>query len=232
MRHKTVILHLEFLNIAYMNIAAYIDHTVLKQTTTLIDIKNLCEEAKQYNFASVCIPPCFITNAVKCLQQTKIPIATVVGFPWGYNTLASKAAEMEEAIALGATEIDAVVNIAAIKSGNISYVETEIATLSSIAKARQVVLKIIIESGVLTNDEIITCCQIVNEYPVHFLKTSTGFAEKGATVEAVTLFKAHLYNNIKIKASGGIRTRQDALTYINLGVQRLGSSSGVAIVNS
>jgi deoxyribose-phosphate aldolase len=215
-----------------MNIASYIDHTVLKQTTTVADIKKCCEEAKQYNFASVCIPPSFIANAANYLQHTAIPIATVIGFPWGYNTITNKAAEMEEAIALGAKEIDAVVNIAAIKSGNVVYIETEIATLSNIAKAKHVVLKIIIETGVLTNNEIIQCCQIVNEYPVHFLKTSTGFAEIGATPEAVTLFKTYLHNNIKIKASGGIRTKQDAINYINLGVQRLGSSSGVAIVNS
>jgi deoxyribose-phosphate aldolase len=215
-----------------MNIASYIDHTILKQTTTQADIIKLCQEAIQYQFASVCIPPCFIPNAKKYLQQSTLPVATVVGFPWGYNTIATKAYEMEQAIALGATEIDAVVNIAAIKSGNMAYIEEEIGALANISHKQNIVLKIIIESGILTNHEIICCCEIVNEYPIHFLKTSTGFAEKGATIEAVTLFKTHLHKHIKIKASGGIKTKEDALQYINMGVQRLGSSSGVAIVNS
>jgi deoxyribose-phosphate aldolase len=214
-----------------MSIAKYIDHTVLKPTTLLEDIKKACGEAVQYGFVAVCIPPYFISAASGILKGTQIKIATVIGFPFGYNHISAKVIETEEAIKDGANEIDMVMNIAALKNKDFKYLEKEVENILNISKAGNALLKIIIEIGLLSNEEIIKCCELYKNYPVDFLKTSTGYAEKGASVEAVTLMRQYLPPQIQIKASGGIKTFEFANALINAGATRLGCSAGVAIVN-
>ena len=214
-----------------MSIAKYIDHTVLKPTTSLEDIKKLCSEAVKYSFAAVCIPPYFVSTASGILKGTQIKIATVIGFPFGYNHYLAKTVEAQEAIRDGANEIDMVMNIAAFKNKDFQYLEKEIENILRISKSGNALLKIIIESGLLSSEEIIKCCELYKNYPVDFLKTSTGYAEKGASVEAVTLMKQHLPEQIQIKASGGIKTFEFANALINAGATRLGCSAGIAIVN-
>jgi deoxyribose-phosphate aldolase len=214
-----------------MSIAKYIDHTVLKPTTLLEDIKKVCGEAVQYGFAAVCVPPYFVSAASNILKGTQIKIATVIGFPFGYNHFSAKAVEAEEAIKDGANEIDMVMNIAAFKNKDFKYLEKEVENILKITKVGNTLLKIIIEIGLLSNEEIIKCCELYKNYPVDFLKTSTGYAEKGASVEAVTLMRQHLPPQIQIKASGGIKTFEFANALINAGATRLGCSAGVAIVN-
>ena len=213
-----------------MSIAKYIDHTVLKPTTSLADIEKVCSEAIQYGFAAVCIPPYFVSAASGILKSTQIKIATVIGFPFGYNHYLAKAVETEEAITDGANEIDMVMNIAAFKNNDFQYLEKEIENILSISQT-DTLLKIIIETGLLSNEEIINCCEFYKNYPVDFLKTSTGYAEKGASVEAVSLMRQHLPQQIQIKASGGIKTIEFANALINAGATRLGCSASVAIVN-
>ena len=214
-----------------MSIAKYIDHTVLKPTTSLEDIEKVCTEASQYGFAAVCLPPYFVLAASGILKGTQIKIATVIGFPFGYNHYLAKAVETEEAITDGANEIDVVMNIAAFKNKDFQYLEKEVENILSISKTANTLLKIIIETGLLSNEEIIKCCELYKNYPVDFLKTSTGYAEKGASVEAVSLMRQHLPDQIKIKASGGIKTFEFANALINAGATRLGCSASVAIVN-
>ena len=213
-----------------MSIAKYIDHTVLKPTTSLADIEKVCSEAIQYGFAAVCIPPYFVSAASGILKSTQIKIATVIGFPFGHNHYLAKAVETEEAITDGANEIDMVMNIAAFKNNDFQYLEKEIENILSISQT-DTLLKIIIETGLLSNEEIINCCEFYKNYPVDFLKTSTGYAEKGASVEAVSLMRQHLPQQIQIKASGGIKTFEFANALIAVGATRLGCSASVAIVN-
>ncbi len=213
-----------------MSIAQYIDHTILKPTTTNEDIEKLCKEAKEFSFAAVCIPPFFVSKASSLLNGTTIKTATVIGFPFGYSHYAAKALEAKKAIADGANEIDMVMNIAAFKNKDYDYLKTELETVLAITQKGNAAIKIIIESGVLTNEEIIMCCKQYKNYPIDFLKTSTGYAEKGASVEAVTLMRKNLPENIKIKASGGIKTFDFANALIEAGASRLGCSASVAIV--
>ena len=214
-----------------MSIAKYIDHTILKPTTSLEDIEKVCNEAVQYGFAASCIPPYFVAAASRILKGTQIKIATVIGFPFGYNHYLAKTVETEEAIKDGANEIDMVMNIAAFRNKDFQYLEKEIEKILNVSKASNALLKIIIETGVLSNEEIIKCCELYKNYPVDFLKTSTGYAEKGASVEAVTLMRQHIPERIQIKASGGIKTFQFATALINAGATRLGCSAGVTIIN-
>ena len=214
-----------------MSIAQLIDHTVLKPTTTAADIEKLCTEAAQYGFATVCVPPYFVAAAKGFLNISGgIGVATVIGFPFGYSVIAAKAAEVEEAIANGADELDMVINLAALKAGNWDYLQKEIETISNLTHKGGKTLKLIIESGILTDAEIIQCCELYQKYPVQFLKTSTGYAERGATVEAVQLMRQHLPSTIQIKASGGIKTLAFAQQLVDAGATRLGCSASVAIV--
>ncbi len=214
-----------------MNIASYIDHTILKATTTLDDVKKVCAEARQYHFAAVCIPPPFVRNAVTILNESSVKVATVIGFPFGYSVSKAKVFEMQQAIQDGADEIDVVINLIALKSGQWSYLENEMKWLVEAAHKNERLIKVIIESGVLSTEEIIECCKIYSALNVDFLKTSTGYAEKGASVEAVQIMRAHLPEHIKIKASGGIRDYEFAKKLVDAGADRLGCSAGVAIVN-
>ena len=213
-----------------MSIAHFIDHTILKPTTTLADIEKVCDEARQYRFAAVCVPPYYVSDAKEILRSSPVKLATVIGFPFGYNDYKAKAAEIKQAIADGADELDVVINLAAFKSNDMAYLESEVKKLSAITQENFKVLKLIIESGILSREEIIKCCELYQHFPVDFLKTSTGYAETGATLEAVQTMRKHLPRHIQIKASGGIKSFAFARQLIDAGATRLGCSASVAIV--
>jgi deoxyribose-phosphate aldolase len=213
-----------------MNIAPYIDHTLLKQTATLSEIENLCKEAMEYKFAAVCVPPLYVKKAKEFLGDPEIKVATVIGFPFGYCAIEAKVAEIVLAVVDGADELDMVVNISAIKNGDWNFLANEINTVLPIIKNKNKIIKVIIESGVLTDDEIIKCCDMYGAAGVDYVKTSTGFAEKGASIHAVELIRTHLADSVKIKASGGIRSYSFAKELINAGANRIGCSASVQIV--
>ncbi len=218
-----------------IKIASYIDHTLLKPTATHIDINKICNEALVYGFAAVCVPPPLVRVA-RSLVQTDIPdtrtvkVATVIGFPFGYSTTKAKLAEVAQAIADGADELDIVISLVALKEGDWAQLEEEMRVLTERAHAAGKIVKVIIESGILTDEEIIKCCSIYSRVGVDFLKTSTGYAEKGATVAAVRLMREHLPPRVKIKASGGIRDYVFAAALVEAGADRLGCSASVEIV--
>ncbi len=214
-----------------MKINQYIDHTILKPTTLIADIEKLCSEAIQYQFVAVCIPPNFIKKAKTLTNGSSVKVATVIGFPFGYSAIEAKLAEVLLAIVDGADELDIVINISAIKNNDWEYLANEINHLLPIIKQNNRGVKIIIESGVLTDEEIIKCCHLYGVAGIDYLKTSTGYAEKGATVEAVKLFRANLPPQVQIKASGGIRDYTFAKQLIDAGATRLGCSASVSIVN-
>ena len=214
-----------------MNIAEYIDHTLLKPTTTLAEIQQLCAEAKQHQFAAVCVPPPLVRNAKTFLKETEVKVATVIGFPFGYSSGKAKIFENQQAIEDGAHEVDMVINLIALKQGAWNYLEKEVQYIVEAAHKNNRVLKVIIETGVLTNDEIIKCCGLYSKAGVDFVKTSTGYADKGADPAIVQLMRENLPSNIKIKASGGIKTYDFALQLIGAGADRLGCSASVAIIN-
>jgi len=214
-----------------MSLNKYIDHTILKPTCLVADIEKLCAEAKQYDFAAVCVPPNFVKLAKEKLLGTTVQVATVIGFPFGYSATEAKIAEIILAMVDGADELDVVANISAIKNADWSAIADEINHIMPIIRSKNKVVKIIIESGVLTNDEIIKCCDIYGIAGIDYLKTSTGYAEKGASVEAVKLFRKHLPDQVQIKASGGIRDYAAAKLMIDAGATRIGCSAGVAIVS-
>ena len=195
------------------------------------DIEKLCAEAKQYDFAAVCVPPNFVKLAKEKLVGSTVQVATVIGFPFGYSATEAKIAEIILAMVDGADELDVVANITAIKNGDWSAIADEINHIMPIIRSKGKVVKIIIESGVLTDDEIIKCCDIYGIAGIDYLKTSTGYAEKGASVEAVKLFRKHLPDQVQIKASGGIRDYATAQLMIDAGATRIGCSAGVAIVS-
>jgi len=213
-----------------MHINRYIDHTILKPTTLIADVEKLCAEARQYAFAAVCIPPNFVKTAKSLLQESTVKTATVIGFPFGYSAVEAKIAETVLAMVDGADELDVVANISAIKNGDWLYIANEINHLMPVIKSKHKTIKVIIESGVLTNDEIIKCCDIYGAAGIDYLKTSTGYAEKGSTVEAVQLFRRYLPGQVQIKASGGIRDYAFAKQLIEAGATRLGCSASVAIM--
>jgi deoxyribose-phosphate aldolase len=213
-----------------MNIAPYIDHTILKQTTTLGEVEKVCKEAVEYGFAAVCVPPLYVKKAKEFLGESRIKVATVIGFPFGYCAIEAKVAEIVLAIVDGADELDMVVNISAIKNGDWNFIANEINTVMPIVRNKNKVIKVIIESGILTEEDIIKCCDIYGAAGVDYVKTSTGFAEKGASIHDVQLIRAHLADSIKIKASGGIRSYSFAKELINAGANRLGCSASVQIV--
>ena len=211
-----------------MKINTYIDHTLLKADATLAQIQQLCEEAKTYQFASVCIPSYFVADAYKILRQTNVKVCTVVGFPLGNSSTETKVREAQIAIENGAEEIDMVINQAAIKSNKWDDVQSDISQVKVVTG--NYILKVILETCNLTDEEIARACQEADRAGADFVKTSTGFASGGATVEAVQIMKANISANVKIKASGGIRDLETVQKYIDLGVSRIGASSGVAIM--
>jgi deoxyribose-phosphate aldolase len=213
-----------------MNIAPYIEHTLLKPTATWPEIANLCKEAMEYGFAAVCVPPLYVKKATELLTNSEVKTATVIGFPFGYTAIEAKVAEIVLAIVDGADELDMVVNISAIKNEDWTFIANEINTIMPIVKNKNKVIKVIIESGVLTDDEIIKCCDIYGAAGVDYVKTSTGYAEKGASIHAVQLIRTHLSDAVKIKASGGIKSYSFAKELINAGANRLGCSGSIKIV--
>lgn len=213
-----------------MNIAAYIDHTMLKPATTAGDIERLCKEAKEYQFAAVCVPPFYVKSAQALLQDSSVKIATVIGFPFGYSSTASKLQEIEEAIKDGATELDIVINLAALKNGDWDLINKEVKACVQFIHAHEKVMKLIVESGVLTDEELIRTCNIVSDNKVDFIKTSTGYAEAGVALHAVEVMRKNIAGDIRIKASGGIRTFSFAKALIDAGADRLGCSASVQII--
>ncbi len=212
-----------------MQISTLIDHTILKPTTLVADVDRLCSEAMQFGFAAVCVPPPFVKQAVQKLAGSQVKIATVIGFPFGYNAIEAKLAEAVLAIVDGADELDMVINLAALKNNDWQYLAKELTTILQVVHGRGKKLKIIIESGVLTDDEIIKCCDLYGAAGIDFLKTSTGYADTGATVHAVSLMRKHLADAVQIKASGGIKTLKFAQELADAGANRLGCSSSVSI---
>ena len=213
-----------------MQLNRFIDHTLLKPTALVTEIEALCDEAIEYRFAAVCVPPPFVKIAKESLAGSDVKVATVIGFPFGYAAVEAKIAESVLAMVDGADELDVVATILAIKNHDWQFLANEINHLMPVIRSKNRVIKIIIESGVLTDEEIITCCDIYGAAGIDYLKTSTGYAEKGASIEAVSLFRKHLPDSVQIKASGGIRTYEFAKALIDAGATRLGTSSGVAIV--
>ena len=209
------------------DILAYCDHTLLSQTATWNDIKATLDDAMKYKTASACIPPSFVAKAKEYVGD-KLKICTVIGFPNGYNTTAVKVFETEDAIENGADEIDMVINIGELKARNYDYVKNEIARIKHACKDK--ILKVIIETCLLTDEEKKICCRLVSEAKADFIKTSTGFSTAGATREDIILFRKNVDQNVKIKAAGGIKTTGDAEDFINLGASRLGTSRIVKIV--
>jgi deoxyribose-phosphate aldolase len=211
------------------NIAKMIDHTLLKADTTKAQIVKLCEEAKQYGFASVCVNPTWVATAAELLKGTDVKVCTVIGFPLGANTPETKAFETKNAIENGATEVDMVINIGALKDGNDDLVERDIRAVVEAAKGKALV-KVIIETSLLTEEEKVRACQLAVKAGADYVKTSTGFSTGGATVEDVALMRKTVGPNIGVKASGGVRDKQSAKAMIQAGATRIGTSSGVAII--
>ncbi|TCK64683.1 deoxyribose-phosphate aldolase [Winogradskyella wandonensis] len=212
-----------------MELNSYIDHTLLKASATEREIIKLCTEAITYNFYSVCVNSCYVPIAKQALKETPVNICTVVGFPLGASSTASKVFEARQAIKDGATEIDMVMNIGFMKSRN--YV----AVLKDITEVKKAIgktpLKVILEISELSKNEIVRATEICVDAKVDFVKTSTGFSKSGATLTAVKIIKKTLKGKAQIKASGGIRDRETALKYIEAGVDRIGASAGVAMIN-
>ena len=204
----------------------YVDHTLLKPTATWNQIKTLCEEAMKYHTASVCIPCSFISRAHEAFPE--LNLCTVVGFPLGYSTTASKLFETREALHNGASEIDVVVNLGDVKEGNFDKVTQEIRELKKACGDK--ILKVIIETCYLTEEEKIELCHCVTDGGADFIKTSTGFGSAGATFDDIKLFREHIGPGVKIKAAGGIRTYEDIVTYIELGCDRLGCSAAIKVL--
>lgn len=206
----------------------HIDHTLLKPTATRSEIDALCQEAMIYKTASVCIPQCYVEYAA--LNFPALNICTVIGFPLGYSTTAAKCAEAQDAIKNGANEIDMVVNLTDVKNGNFDAVTSEIKSLKYTCGKK--ILKVIIETCYLTDEEKIKLCECVTDAGADFIKTSTGFGSAGADIEDIRLFKKHIGKNVKIKAAGGIRTKEQLELFLNEGCDRIGTSSAVKLLTS
>ncbi|MBP5301428.1 MAG: deoxyribose-phosphate aldolase [Bacilli bacterium] len=215
-----------------MNINEYIDHTLLKANATNKEIINLCDEAKKMHFKSVCVNPSFISLAKKQLEKTNVKICSVISFPLGAMTKTTKMFEANDAIKEGADEIDMVANISHIKDHDYQYVEDEIKSIRKITKDKKIILKVIIETCLLTQEEISQVSLICKKIGVDFVKTSTGFSKYGATTTDVALIRKIVGKNIGVKASGGIHTYDEAMSMIKSGANRIGTSSGVTIINS
>lgn len=209
------------------SILSKVDHTLLKQTATWDDIKQVCEDAVKYKCASACIPPYFVKTA-KNYFKDKLNVCTVIGFPNGYSTTKTKCFETSQAVSDGADEIDMVLNINMLKDSLYDDILDEINQVKNACQGR--VLKVIIETCLLTEEEKIKMCEIISNSDADYIKTSTGFSTAGATREDIRLFKEHIKNNKRIKAAGGIKSLNDAEDFINLGASRLGTSSIVKII--
>jgi deoxyribose-phosphate aldolase len=214
-----------------MNLASFIEHTNLKPTVAVEDIDRLVDEARQFGFHGVCVPPFWVKRARREIGHEKIALVTVAGFPLGYNMTETKLDEIHRAIDNGADEIDVVLNVSAFKTG-LPWTKIEVAQCSNLVHRPQKLLKVIIETCCLSDSEIVNACRMCADAGADFVKTSTGFGSAGATVEQIVLMKKVLPSSVGIKASGGIKTLGQAEDFVRAGVVRIGTSSGVSIVKS
>lgn len=212
-------------------LAKTIDHTLLKPEAMPDDIKKLCGEAVENNFASVCVNPCWVSLCNEYLNNTEVKVCTVIGFPLGVANTSTKKYETVDALKNGAIEIDMVINVGQLKAGNYNYVYNDIKSVADEAKKYNALCKVIIETCLLTNEEKIFACLIAKDAGTNFVKTSTGFNKGGATIEDVALMKYVVGSKVKVKASGGVRTREDTLSMIENGADRIGASAGIKIIN-
>ncbi len=215
-----------------VHLASYIEHTNLKQTASEADIERLCREAREWGFAAVCVAPYFVERAKRELEGSGVELCTVIGFPLGYTYAEVKVAEAERAFSLGADHIDVVINVSAAKSGHWQVIEGEVGALVDVARAHQGIIKVILETSRWEEADIRKLCRKCVDLGVDYLKTSTGFDGQRATVEAVRVLRSCAGEAAKVKAAGGIRTREDALKMIEAGADRIGTSSGVAIIRA
>ena len=219
-----------------LELAKMIDHTILKANATQSDIEKLCDEAKKYNFASVCVNPYWVPLASDLLKNSTVKVCTVIGFPLGATSSESKASETEIAILQGADEVDMVINVGAMKNNQTDIVENDILSVVNSARKtgktqnKNIIVKVILETCYLTKDEIKNACLCAKNAGADFVKTSTGFGTGGATVEDVALMKETVGSSMEVKASGGIRDYETAIKMIEAGATRLGTSSGISIV--
>jgi deoxyribose-phosphate aldolase len=214
------------------SIAALIDHTILRADATRQDVIQLCEEAKRFGFASVCVNGCWVPQAVSELSGTQVKVCTVVGFPLGATASDAKRVEAELALRAGAHEIDMVINVGALKSSERDLVRSDIEGVVTVSHAAGAIVKVIIETALLTDTEKVVACQLAAAAGADFVKTSTGFASKGATPEDVALMRKTVGANLSVKASGGIRTLEDVQRMLAAGATRIGASASVAIAES
>ena len=212
-----------------MKTSKYIDHTILKADAVKEDILKICREAKEYDFASVCVNPCWIPVAKEALEGTDVKVCVVVGFPLGAMTTEAKVFETQDAVAKGADEVDMVINIGMLKDGNDEYVTEEIRKIKEACGSH--ILKVIIETCLLTNEEKVRACIDAKNAGADFVKTSTGFSTAGATPEDVKLMKDTVGEGVKVKAAGGVRTKEDLEEMIKAGAERIGTSRGVSLMD-
>ena len=210
-------------------IASYVDHTILSQCASKEEILTLCKEAKEHNFKSVCINPSYIELASKELKDSDVLVCTVIGFPLGQMTTASKVFETKQAIEIGADEIDMVINISKLKENDVEFCINEINEIKKACGNKT--LKVIVETCLLSEEEIIRAANVLNKTNADFIKTSTRFSKSGADIKDIIIWKKILNPGVKIKAAGGIRTYQDALNFINAGVDRIGASAGIKLLS-
>lgn len=213
------------------DLAGMIDHTLLKPEATIHDIEKLCDEARKYGFASVCVHPCYVSLCAKLLRGSDVKVCTVIGFPLGATLTAVKAFETETAIRDGAQEVDMVMNVGMLKSRQYEYVENDIFAVVSTARRYRVLTKVILETGLLTDEEKVKACMLAKRAGADFVKTSTGFGKGGATVGDIALMRRVVGSAMGVKASGGVRTREDALAMVAHGADRIGASASVKIVS-
>jgi deoxyribose-phosphate aldolase len=213
-----------------VKLARMIDHTLLKPEATLQEIESLCAEAKQYGFASVCVNPGYVKLCADLLRNSGVKVCAVIGFPLGATSSATKAFETERAMKHGASEVDMVINIGMLKSGEYDYVEHDIFAVVDAAHRLRGIVKVIIETGLLNDDEKVKACALAKHAGADFVKTSTGFVKGGATVEDVALMRKVVGPELGVKASGGVRTKEQALALIASGATRIGASASIKIV--
>ena len=211
-----------------MKLNKYIDHTLLKPEATKTQIENLCKEAIKYDFVSVCVNPTHVAYCAKLLKNSDVKVCTVIGFPLGSNTTETKVFETKNAIENGADEIDMVINIGALKDKNYNFVKEDIESVVKAANSKLV--KVILETCLLTEEEVKEACKLSQEAKADYVKTSTGFSKSGASVEMVKIMYDTVHDTMKVKASGGVRTYDDAIKMIEAGASRIGTSNGVGIV--
>lgn len=218
------------IKLSLQDLAGMIDHTLLKADATNSEIKQLCEEAMRYNFASVCVNPSYVETCFNLIKSSNVKVCTVIGFPLGATTTQSKFTEAEEAIKNGAEELDMVINIGKLKDQDYNYVYSEIKSISDLSKKYLCTSKLILETCLLSDEEKVIACLLAIEAGLNFVKTSTGFSKSGATVHDVALMKFVVGDKLQVKASGGIRSYDDAISMIYAGATRLGASAGVKII--